>query len=110
MDFDFTVDFKVVAVSVNRNSFGLAQCVLVAKNGLAYKACANSLNIPKQGDTVSIPYKAGPMGIEDARLNFAGKFEMGFRRERIPRERIEMCCRGRQSLRVYRPKRTDLIK
>lgn len=89
MDFDFTVDFKVVAVSSNTNSFGLFQCVLLAKNGLAYKACANSLNIPKQGDTVSIPYKAGPMGIEDARLNFAGKFEIPERMDDAPQEIVD---------------------
>lgn len=83
---NFSVDFKVVAVSSNTNSFGLFQCVLIAQNGLAYKACANSLNIPKQGDTVSIQYKAGPMGIEDARLDFAGRFEIPERIEDAPRE------------------------
>lgn len=89
MDFDFTVDFKVVAVSSNTNSFGLFQCVLIAKNGLAYKACANSLNIPKEGDTVNIPYKAGGNGISNATLNFAGRFEIPERIEDAPQEIID---------------------
>jgi hypothetical protein len=67
------VDFKVIAVSSNANSFGLKQCVLVARNGLAYTVCANSLNIPKKGDTVTIPYQMGANGLEDATLNFAAK-------------------------------------
>jgi hypothetical protein len=84
------VNFHVVAVSENTNSFGLKQCVLLAMNGLAYKACANSLNLPKQGDSVFIPYQAGPMGIEDATLNFAAKgFEIPERIEDAPEEVIK---------------------
>jgi hypothetical protein len=90
MNFDFTVDFKVVAVSENTNSFGLSQCVLVANNGLAYKVCANSINIPKEGDIVKIPYKAGANGISDATLNFASRgFEIPERIEDAPREIID---------------------
>lgn len=44
--------FKVVVVSENTNSFGLKQMVLLAKDGEAYKVCANSLNVRKEGDTV----------------------------------------------------------
>lgn len=64
-----TLDFKVVTVSSNTNSFGLKQCIMVAKNGTAYKACANSLNIPKAGDVVSIPY----IGEDNPTLSFSHK-------------------------------------
>ena len=84
-----SVDFKVVAVSSNTNSFGLFQCVLVAKNGLAYKACANSLNIPKQGDTISIPYRGNGNGLSNATLDFGGKFEIPERIEDAPQEIID---------------------
>jgi len=84
------VDFKVVAVSENTNSFGLFQCVLLAKNGLAYKACANSLNIPKQGDTISIPYRGNGNGLANATLDFSAKsFEIPERIEDAPREVID---------------------
>lgn len=51
----YTTQFKVVAVSANTNSFGLHQCVMLAKNGVAYKACANYLNVPKKGDILEVP-------------------------------------------------------
>ena len=86
----FAVDFKVIAVSSNTNSFGLKQCVLVARNGLAYKACANSLNIPKKGDIVTIPYIAGDEGLNDATLNFAAKsFEIPERIIDAPQDVID---------------------
>lgn len=84
-----TLDFKVVAVSSNTNSFGLFQCVLVAQNGLAYKACANSLNIPKQGDTISIPFAVQGIGSSMLTLDFGGKFEIPERIEDAPQEIID---------------------
>lgn len=50
-----TEKFKVVAVTENTNGFGLKQCVLIAKSGTAFKACANTLNMPKKGDVLDIP-------------------------------------------------------
>lgn len=47
--------FKVIAVSTNTNSFGLHQMVLVAKSGVTFKACANSLNLAKKDSEVSVP-------------------------------------------------------
>ena len=43
--------FKVVAVSENTNSFGLKQMKLVGKSGVLYTACANYLNVRKEGET-----------------------------------------------------------
>ena len=84
------VHFKVVAVSENTNSFGLKQCIMLAQNGLAYKACANSLNIPSKGESVFIPYEEGPNGIEDAFLCFAKKgFEIPERLEDATLEEVE---------------------
>ncbi len=89
MSNQISVDFKVAAVSVNKNSFGLAQCVLISQNGLAYKACANSLNIPEEGDIVSIAYIGGTNGLSNATLNFAGKgFEIPERVFDAPKEII----------------------
>ena len=85
------VEFKVVAVTSNTNSFGLKQCILVARNGLAYKACANSLNMPEQGSVITIPYAGGSGDIGDApiTLSFAQKgFEIPERQEDAPREAV----------------------
>ena len=46
------LEFKVVAVSENTNSFGLKQMVMVGRKGEAFKACFNSLNVKKQGDII----------------------------------------------------------
>ena len=83
---NLAVDFKVVAVSSNTNSFGLFQCVMIAKDGLAYKACANSLNIPKQGDIVSIKFIKKIDGTFSNKLDFAGRFEIPERIEDAPKE------------------------
>ena len=48
--------FKTVAVSDNTNSFGLKQGVFVSKGGVVFKACANYLNMPKQGEDIFVPY------------------------------------------------------
>jgi len=46
------VDFKVVAVSTNTNSFGLRQMIMVSKDGHTYTACFNYLNVKDRGDTI----------------------------------------------------------
>lgn len=51
----YSENFKVVAVSSNSNSFGLRQIVLVAKSGVAFKACASYMNLPKKDSTVNVP-------------------------------------------------------
>lgn len=50
-----TTPFKVVARSSNTNSFGLYGIVMVAQNGMAFQAAANSLNAPKRDAIVHIP-------------------------------------------------------
>ena len=48
-----TKEFKVGAVSVNSNSFGLKQMIMVAKDGTAFKACFNYLNVKKEKETIN---------------------------------------------------------
>lgn len=47
--------FIAAAVSSNVNSFGLYQIVLIANDGTAFTACANSVNVPERGATVEVP-------------------------------------------------------
>lgn len=47
-----TKAFMVMAVSSNTNSFGLKQMTLVAEDGTAYTACANSLNVRQMFEVV----------------------------------------------------------
>lgn len=47
--------FKVVGVSQNRNSFGLAGVVVMAKSGEAWEIGANHVSTPKVGDMLNIP-------------------------------------------------------
>lgn len=44
--------FRVAAVSKNTNSFGLKQMVMIARNGMAYKACFNYLNVKEKGEDI----------------------------------------------------------
>ncbi len=46
------IEFKVVAVSENANSFGLRQMIMVAQDGTTCKGCFSSLNVKEKGDTV----------------------------------------------------------
>ena len=49
-----TKTFKVAAVSSNTNSFGLKSMILVAKDGEAWQVAANSINVKKKGDTITV--------------------------------------------------------
>ena len=78
--------FKVVAVSNNTNSFGLRQCVMIAKDGTAYKACANSINVPKQNEVIDIRVILNKKG-EVLDYDFTGRsFEIPERIEDAPKE------------------------
>lgn len=46
-------EYKVVAKSVNTNSFGLFQMVVLAKDGEAYKVHASMYNVKNEGETVN---------------------------------------------------------
>ena len=46
--------FKVAAVSVNTNSFGLFQHVLIHESGEAWTACASQLNKKEKGSTIQL--------------------------------------------------------
>ena len=50
------VEFKVAAVSSNRNSFGLKGVVLIARGGRAFQVGASDLHVPKVGDVITIPF------------------------------------------------------
>lgn len=48
-----TKQFKVVAKSLNTNSFGLHQLILVSKDGEAYKSHASIYHAQIEGDTIN---------------------------------------------------------
>jgi len=62
-------EFKVAAVSTNRNSFGLRGVVLVAEDGQAYEVGANDLHLPQQGEVLEVPTKPG-LGLDWGKLGF----------------------------------------
>ena len=81
--------FKVVAVSNNTNSFGLHQCVMIAKDGTAYKACANSINVPKRDEVIDVRVILNKKG-EVLDYDFTSRsFEIPERIEDAPNEVIE---------------------
>lgn len=43
------LEFKVIAVSQNTNSFGLKQMFMVGRQGETYKGCFNYLNVKEEG-------------------------------------------------------------
>lgn len=47
------IEFKVVAVSENTNSFGLYQMILVSKCGKAFKSHASMYNVKPQNSIIS---------------------------------------------------------
>lgn len=47
---DGPMEFSVVTVSVNRNSFGLRGMIVVARDGAAFRVAANDLNVKKRDD------------------------------------------------------------
>jgi hypothetical protein len=55
MNLPTSTTFKVVAISSNRNSFGLRGMVLMAKNGVVYQVGTNDLNAKSVGDEVHVP-------------------------------------------------------
>lgn len=51
--------FKVAAVSMNRNSFGLRSMVVVAPDGEAYRVLSNDLNIKREGQVLLVEQRDG---------------------------------------------------
>lgn len=47
-------EFKVASVSDNRNSFGLKGMILIAKDGDAWQAAANDINVKKKGEVLNV--------------------------------------------------------
>lgn len=83
----YTTPFKVVAVSANTNSFGLYQCIMIARDGRAYKACASYLNVPKKDSIVNVPAILDASGNPTSRFNFAAlSFEIPEQIETAPEE------------------------
>lgn len=83
-------EFRVAAVSSNRNAFGLFGMIIVARNGLAYEVGANDLNVKHQGDTFKVPYveeEPDAEGTPKLRLAFEQLgFEIPNRRDDAPDE------------------------
>jgi hypothetical protein len=65
-----TKTFRVASVSSNTNSFGLKQMVLLAQDGTAYKACANSLNLKQRGEDVTVQFDEGEQEYDFTSLGF----------------------------------------
>lgn len=51
--------FAVVTVSTTTNSFGLRGFIAVAKDGTAFEAAANSLNVPQKGQKLDLALTPG---------------------------------------------------
>ena len=69
------VEFKVVAVSSNTNSFGLYQLILLSRSGEAFSACKS--DPPPQGTTVSIPVGADGMISSSTAFHFEIPHKLG---------------------------------
>ena len=52
-------NYKVFRVSENSNAFGLKQFYAMAKDGATFRACANSLNLPKIGSIITGSSRSG---------------------------------------------------
>lgn len=70
-----SVQFKVAAVSDNRNAFGLKGVVLVAQTGLAVQVGSNDINLPQKGQILRVagnppgtPWPSSDLGT----LDFSG--------------------------------------
>lgn len=60
------MSFKIVAVSQNRNAFGLHGVVLMAEDGTAYEAAHGQNGLPQKGDVISIQFT------DDKQLDWGG--------------------------------------
>mgnify|MGYP007013281602 CR=1 FL=1 len=49
------VRLKVVTVSVNHNSFGLKNMIMISDHGQGWQAAANDLNLRKEGTILEVP-------------------------------------------------------
>lgn len=77
----YTKDFKVVALSEGMNSFGLRGVRLVAKDGEAWQAAANSINCPENGATVRLIFREVQYGVLAKYPEFPPGYEIP---ERLP--------------------------
>jgi len=64
-----TKPFRVVAVSKNRNSFGLSGLVLIAQDGEAWEVGASQQYLKAKGDGVAVPV-VGKRGRDFAALGY----------------------------------------
>lgn len=73
-------EFKVVIISQNTNSFGLYGCIIMDRNGQAWKVAANSLNLPAKNSIIHIREVFDEETGESLGLQFAEKgFEIPHR-------------------------------
>ena len=63
------MEFRVVAVSIDRNSFGLRGVVLMAKTGTTFQVASNDLHLPAVGQILDVPLVSG-IGPHFGKLGF----------------------------------------
>lgn len=51
----YNIPFRVIAVSINTNEFGLRHHILLSRSGFGVSLCLNQQNSLKEGDTVTVP-------------------------------------------------------
>ena len=79
--------FIVVAKSLNTNSFGLYQMIVMSKDGEVYKTHASMYNAKEEGETIAQTLEFNKEG-EIVRKYFVGH-EMSTKMEDAPQEIVE---------------------
>jgi hypothetical protein len=77
--------FKVIAISEDTNSLGLKQALIIAQDGMAYRVCANSVNMPEEDSYIHIPFVKDKDDNPTEALSFAQRgFELNERVSDVP--------------------------
>ena len=79
----------MVALSSNTNSFGLRGVVMVAKDGEAWEAAANYINVPKKDDIIKLVFTETSEGVLSKYPQFPSGFEIPARKPDAPAEMLK---------------------
>lgn len=83
-------EFKVVAVSENTNSFGLRGFIAVARDGDAFQAAANSLNVPQKDMVLRMPFLIDVDGNPTKKINYVvGGYEIPEKLDNCPADAVK---------------------
>ncbi|MDA3780336.1 MAG: hypothetical protein PF487_09005 [Bacteroidales bacterium] len=83
-------EFKVVTVSSNTNSFGLRGFICVARDGDAFQAATNSLDVPKKDMILRMPIIMDKDGKPTNRINYVlGGFEIPEKLDNCPADAVK---------------------